>query len=89
MVKIICLANSKKNGNRCIAGIDICTGKWVRPISNLKDGGVTKDLCSIDNQEPQPLDILDIPLSRNKGRVSARINKVVIFDKIQRSISTK
>ena len=30
--RIICLANSWKIQERCIAGIDIDTGKWVRPV---------------------------------------------------------
>lgn len=64
MVKIICLANSKKNGDRCIAGIDICTGKWIRPVTAQDDGRVSADICFIgNNQEPQSLDILDIPLA--------------------------
>ena len=68
MVKIICLANSKKNGDRCIAGIDICTGKWIRPISNLDDGRVSTNLCLIDNEELKPLDIVDIPFdNQNNG----------------------
>ncbi|MFP5272720.1 dual OB domain-containing protein [Coleofasciculus sp.] len=32
MKKIICLANSRKLDERCIAGIDLNTGKWVRPV---------------------------------------------------------
>jgi hypothetical protein len=62
MVKIICLANSKKNGDRCIAGIDICTGKWIRPVSDLDDGRVPINQCLINQEEPQLLDLLDIPL---------------------------
>lgn len=62
MVKIICLANSKKNGDRCIAGIDICTGKWIRPVSNLDDGRVPISQCLINQEEPQLLDLLDIPV---------------------------
>ncbi len=62
MTQIICLANSQKHGDRCIAGIDICTGKWIRPVSNLDDGRVSTDICLINNEEPQLLDILDIPL---------------------------
>lgn len=62
MVKIVCLANSKKNRDRCIAGIDICTGKWIRPISDLDDGRVPIEQCLINNEEPQLLDILDISL---------------------------
>ena len=66
MTQIICLANSKKNGDRCLAGIDICTGKWIRPVSNQEDGRVPRDIYLIQDEEPQPLDILNIPLD-NQG----------------------
>jgi hypothetical protein len=66
MVKIICLANSKKHGDRCIAGIDICTGKWIRPVSDGEDGRISRDIYLINNEEPQLLDILNIPLN-NQG----------------------
>lgn len=63
MAKIICLANSLKHGDRCIAGIEISTGKWIRPVSDLEDGRVTRDIRLIDGKEPQLLDILEIPLA--------------------------
>jgi hypothetical protein len=72
MVKIICLANSKKNGDRCIAGIDICTEKWIRPVSKLQDGKIPVNRSLVNGKEPQLLDILDIPL------VVAGVNKVTI-----------
>ena len=39
--QIICLENSWKETERCISGIDINTGKWVRPVcDNLYLEGV-------------------------------------------------
>ncbi len=32
MVTMICLANSWRPGGRCVAGIDVDSGKWVRPV---------------------------------------------------------
>ena len=63
MRQIICLANSKKHGDRCIAGIETSTGKWIRPITNLDDGRVPINICLVDGEEPKPLDILEIPLA--------------------------
>lgn len=40
MTTIICLANSRKYQNRCIAGLTPA-GRWVRPVSKLPDGSVT------------------------------------------------
>ncbi len=62
MAQIICLANSKKYGDRCIAGIELSTGKWIRPVTNLEYGQVPKEMCLIDGEEPKLLDILEIPL---------------------------
>jgi hypothetical protein len=64
MTQIICLANSIKRQERCIAGIDPETGKWIRPIyKNYPDNGrVPRKIRLINGEEPALLDILDIPL---------------------------
>lgn len=54
---IICLANSKKYGERCLAGIELKKNnagwsmekkgnkpKWIRPVSNTEHGEVATDL---------------------------------------------
>ncbi|MDY7008083.1 MAG: hypothetical protein SWX82_30150 [Cyanobacteriota bacterium] len=67
--KIICLANSYKLNERCIAGIDLDTGKWIRPVCDRQypeDGRVPKKIRFVEGREPKPLDILEIPLD-NKG----------------------
>ncbi len=62
MCRIVCLANSKKHGERCIAGIDISTGWWIRPVTHRVDGAVTWDVRQVNGQEPQLLDVLHVPL---------------------------
>ena len=64
MTQIICLANSIKRQERCIAGIDLETGRWIRPIyKNYPDNGrVPRRIRLVNGQEPALLDILDIPL---------------------------
>ncbi|WP_341735292.1 hypothetical protein [Microcoleus sp. CAWBG640] len=64
MTRIICLANSWKRGERCIAGINELQGKWVRPISDLPDGQIPKEIRQINRLEPALLDVLDIPLAK-------------------------
>lgn len=64
--KIICLANSWKLGGRCIAGINLDTGKWVRPVCDSlypEDGRVPESVRLIEGREPGLLDILEIPLA--------------------------
>jgi hypothetical protein len=63
MVKLICLANSWKHGDRCVAGINPETGEWIRPISEQDDGRISSELRLIEGEEPQLLDILEIPLA--------------------------
>lgn len=61
MARIICLANSYKHNGRCIAGIDIDMGKWVRPIPQNCDAIYDERL--IDGRyEPQLLDLIEIPI---------------------------
>jgi hypothetical protein len=66
MAKIICLANSFKLEERCIAGIDLETEKWVRPVCDRiypNDGRVPKFSRLIEGREAALLDILEIPLA--------------------------
>ena len=62
LTRIIALANSWKHRDSCLAGIEISTGKWVRPVTNLDDGRVRKNDRRVGTHWPQLLDILDIPL---------------------------
>ncbi|MFB3894096.1 MAG: hypothetical protein ACE15C_19000 [Phycisphaerae bacterium] len=59
-VRMICLANSRKHSNRCIAGICTETGAWVRPVTKGGDGAVPRII--IDKEEPALLDIIEVPL---------------------------
>ena len=64
--QIICLENSWKETERCISGIDIKTGKWVRPVCDnlyLEDGRVSREIRLVEGREPELLDILEIPLA--------------------------
>ncbi|NBD18511.1 MAG: hypothetical protein GVY04_20980 [Cyanobacteria bacterium] len=64
--RIVCLANSWKLEERCIAGIDINSGRWVRPVCDSlypQDGRVPKFVRTVESREPELLDILQIPLA--------------------------
>lgn len=60
-MRLICLANSKKHGGRCIAGIDEA-GNWVRPVSPSQKRAINKNTRILDGFEPQIMDILEVPL---------------------------
>jgi len=65
MARIICLGNSRKHGNRCIAGIDLADGCLVRPVSSLYDGAISVDMQRVEGKAPKVLDVLEIPLTGN------------------------
>ncbi len=64
--RIVCLSNSWKLEERCIAGIDLGGGNWIRPVCDSlypKDGKVPRLARLIEGKEPELLDILGIPLA--------------------------
>lgn len=62
-IRIVVLANSNKPGGRCLAGIELSTGKWIRPVTNTANGAVPLARMQLDNQRyPELLDIIDLPL---------------------------
>lgn len=66
MTRLICLANSWKHGDRCIAGINPTTGQWIRPVfPSCDDGRIPEKVRLIQGTEPALLDILEIPLEES------------------------
>jgi hypothetical protein len=64
--RIVCLANSWKLEERRVAGIDLDTEKWIRPVCDSvypENGKVPKSARLIEGREPELLDILEIPLA--------------------------
>ena len=71
--RIVCLANSRKEGDRCIAGIELMEdespGAWVRPVSDREDEAVNESERQYENGgEPGVLDVVDVPLLRARPR---------------------
>src|SRR5215211_2344269 len=63
MTRIVCLANSWKRSERCVAGIDLGTGRWVRPVTASIDGSVPRHVRAVRKGEPGLLDQIDLPLA--------------------------
>src|SRR5438105_3524186 len=65
LVDILCLANSNKEGGRCIAGLRIDGGGWVRPIAPETSHGQLyfKHYKLNDGTEPAVLDVIAVDLS--------------------------
>ncbi|MBI4581314.1 MAG: hypothetical protein HY718_16545 [Planctomycetes bacterium] len=62
MPRMICLANSVKHNERCIAGIDEMTGQWIRPVYRLREKALPPWVRLIEGREPAILDVIDVPL---------------------------
>ncbi len=65
--RIICLANSRRQGGCCIAGKEILSdgsvGEWIRPVSNGLTEAVSRAESRYkDGGEPRVLDVVEIPL---------------------------
>jgi hypothetical protein len=78
MTEIICLANSFKNKNRCIAGINFGTGEWIRPVTNAEDGHVPTNLTVVSGEPVEILDRIDIPISQEKGNGHESENRLIL-----------
>lgn len=61
--EIICLANSYKiSPGRCIAGKDVTSYEWIRPVSASEKGELSVSQISFpDGKIPQLLDVVKIP----------------------------
>jgi hypothetical protein len=63
-VTFICLANSRKLGGRCVAGIRTDGGGWIRPVSPQPSGTLSRRHCTLDNRnEANPLDVVEIEVT--------------------------
>jgi hypothetical protein len=58
---VICLANSRKLGGRCIAGLPLDGSGWLRPIGTLPDGTLyPPNYILSDGTEAALLDVIQI-----------------------------
>ena len=61
--QILCLANSYKHGNRCVAGICLTTKQWVRLVGHQVPGCLTlKEASYPDGREAALMDVFEAEL---------------------------
>jgi len=63
-VELICLANSYKLNYRCVAGLHVDGGGWVRPVSDKEHGALQYSQYRLpDHSEPHLFDVIRVGLS--------------------------
>lgn len=61
---IVCLANSKKLGAYCVAGVEPESRNWIRPLGSGSHGAVTaSEQTFADGTRPELLDLVEMPLA--------------------------
>ena len=81
--RFLCLAVSRRDAGNCIAGLDIDSGEWLRPIHSADRAAFAdSELIVEDNHTHQsrfmaPLDLLSIPLEQSAATNSQPENWVV------------
>lgn len=56
--EIVILANSFKHGGRCVAGVSLRSGDWVRPVSTHRHGELYPYHYRIDGRDVELLDVV-------------------------------
>lgn len=78
---IICLANSKKNSGRCVAGKEITQGTiggWIRPVSARDHGELSEnDRVFANGRDPRVGDVITVPVSSHQAHPFQPENYVI------------
>ena len=77
-VEFVCLANSRKMGGRCVAGIGTNEGGWIRPVADTQDGTLGAQQYVLDDQTPVAvLDVVTAEVIRREPKPHQPENWVV------------
>lgn len=74
---MVCLANSWRPGGRCVAGIDLATGEWIRPVP--RGAKAVPDVAThFGRHDLAPLDVVELEVALPKTVTKyQRENRVV------------
>lgn len=64
-LEILCLANSRKVGGRCVAGLAADRSGWVRPLGTTESGALSPLERRLDDRsDPALLDVISVPVGK-------------------------
>ena len=88
-IELLCLANSCKNEHRCLAGVRLDTGGWIRPVSTRDGGALTKErYVTKSGHTPTALDTVSVEIERPYPKYNQPENWI-ITDKQWKLIDTE
>src|SRR6266700_4124926 len=77
VVKMVCLANSWRPGGHCVAGIDLDTGEWIRPVPKGAKA-IPDPATHFGKHDLAPLDIIELEIAISKSTTKyQRENRIV------------
>ncbi len=85
IIEMLVLANSKKSGGRCLAGIPVDGGSWIRPVSTTHGGEISTQLCSRGsaNDPLRPLDVISIDIGEKLPAIHQNENVAFVESSIR------
>lgn len=77
-IEMVCLANSEKHGARCVAGVRLDTGGWLRPVSDDTGAGLSETQYeTTSGHHPEPFDIIRVELDHQWPKYNQPENWVI------------
>jgi hypothetical protein len=76
---MLCLANSIRENGRCVAGIDIDTGEWIRPVPQ-SCGCIPAFRTMVKGEQLAVLDVVKIELNEDSLETNFQCENRVILD---------
>lgn len=75
---MLCLANSKKNNERCLAGLRLDTGGWIRPVSDADGSALIRcQYTTGESHVPEPLDTVRIQVTQQRPKYNQPENWII------------
>lgn len=86
--EVLCLANSKKRGGRCMAGLYADGGGWVRPVSLEREGTLTEETLRLtDGAIISPLDVVRVQFGIRRPEPHQPENRLITHAPWERACS--